>query len=49
MKMYLRMKKLNVENSESSYIRLWNEFTMKMIKEAKREPVNDIRNYFSIR
>ena len=43
------MQKLDVEKYENSYIRLQNESTVKMIKEVKREPVNDIRNYFSIR
>ena len=46
---YVRMQKLNIEKSETSYIRLWNESTVKMMKNAKKEPVNDIRNYFSIR
>ena len=46
---YVRMQKLNIEKSEISYIRLWNKLIVKMMKNAKKEPVNDIRNYFLIR
>jgi len=46
---HVRMQKLNIKKSEMSYIRLWNETTVKMMKNAKKEPVNNIRNYFSIR
>ena len=49
MRRYVRMQKLDIEKSETSYIRLWNESTVKMMKNAKKEYVNDIRNYFSIR
>ena len=46
---YVTMQKLDIEKSDTSYIRLWNETTVKMMKQAKRENVNDIRNYFLIR
>ena len=49
MKRYLRLQKLNIEKSESSYIKLWNKSTVKMMKEAREETVNDIRNYFLIK
>ena len=49
MKKYVRKQKLEVEKCDTSYIRLWNVTTTKMMKEAKDEKVNNIRNYFSIR
>ena len=48
-KKYVRMQKLDVEKCDTSYIRLWIQTTMKMLKEAKTEKDNDIRNYFSLR
>lgn len=48
-KRYVRMQRLDTEKCETSYIRLWIETTAKMLKEAKKEMVNDIRNYFSFR
>ena len=49
MRRYVKMQKLDIKKSDISYIRLWNESTVKMMKQSKRETVNDIRNYFSIR
>ena len=48
-KKYVRMQRLNVEKCDTSYIRLWIQTTTKMLKEAKTEKENDIRNYFSLR
>ena len=49
MKQYVRMQRLDVEKCDMVYIRLWIESTMKMMKQAKTEKVNDIRNYFALR
>ena len=46
---YVRMQQLELDKSNTDYIRLWNMSTMKMMKNAKEEIVNDIRNYFPVR
>ena len=43
------MQWLELDKSDTGYIRLQNMTTMKMMKNAKEEIVNDIRNYFPIR
>ena len=49
MRTYAERQKLDLEKYDTSYIRLLNMSTVKMMKEAKKERVNDIRNYFLIR
>ena len=49
MKIYVRNQKLDLEKSDTGYVRLWNLYTTKMMKKARRERTNDIRNYFSVR
>ena len=49
MRTYVERQKLDLEKCNISYIQLWNMSTVKMMKEAKKERVNDIRNYFPIR
>ena len=46
---YMQMQQLELDKSDTEYIRLWNMSTMKMMKNAKEETVNDIRNYFPVR
>ena len=48
MRRYIRMQKIDVDKYKTGYIKLWNESTTKMMKEAKEEKTNDIRNYFAI-
>ena len=48
MRRYVRMQKIDVDKCDTGYIKLWNESTTKMMKEAKVENTNDIRNYFAI-
>ena len=48
MRRYVRMQKIDVDKCNTGYIKLWNESTMKMMKEAKVENTNNIRNYFAI-
>ena len=47
-KRYVRMQHLDTEKYKMSYIRLWIKITMKMMKEAKREIMNNIRNFFQL-
>jgi len=49
MRRYVRMQKLDLSKCDTGYIRLWNMSTVKMMKNAKDESVNDIRNYFQVR
>ena len=49
MKRYLRSQKIDVEKCDTSYIRLWNVSTLKLMKKMKDEVVNDIRNFFPVR
>lgn len=49
MRRYVRMQRIDVTKCDTSCIKLWNESTTKMMKNAKTESENDIRNYFSIR
>ena len=46
---YVRMQQLELDKSNTGYIRLQNMSTTKMMKNAKDEIVNDIRNYFPVR
>ena len=48
MRRYIRMQRLDLEKSDTGYIRLWNMTTSNMMKNAKEELLNDIRNYFQI-
>ena len=43
------MQRLELDKSNTGYIRLWNMTTTKMMKNVKDEIVNDIRNYFPVR
>ena len=49
MRKYARIQKLDLDKCDTGYIRLWNMSTTKMMKNAKDERVNDIRNYFPVR
>ena len=43
------MQQLELDKSDTGYIRLWNMSTTKIMKNAKDEIVNNIRNYFPVR
>ena len=45
----MRMQKIDVDKCDVSYVKLWNESTMKMFKQAKSKSENDIRSYFAIK
>lgn len=49
MRRYLRMQKIDANKCDASCMQLWNETTMKMFKQAKKENENNIRNYFAVR
>ena len=46
---HVRKQEIDVEKCDSSYIRLWNVTTWKMMKNTVKEKTNYIRNYFKTR
>ena len=42
------MHKLEINRSDSNYIRKWNVSTMRMWKAIEEETFNDIRLYFTV-
>ena len=46
---YVRMQRIDVEKCDTGCLKLRNESTTKMRKEAKIESMNDMRNYFATR
>ena len=49
MRTYVQKQKLDLERCNTSYIRLLNTLTTRMMRNAIDERVNDIRNYFPVR
>lgn len=49
MKRHVRNQKIDVSKCDTGCMKLWNESTMKMMREAKDESENDMRNYFAVK